>query len=232
MKTVVRYERNTAGKDLVVGDIHGSFSRLQAVLDAAGFNPEVDRLFSVGDLVDRGPECEQVLEWLDKPWFHAVRGNHDDYVVRYQTCDRDNWMENGGAWFQGLPSDMQAELCAQMAELPIAIEVMTAHGMVGIVHAECPFSDWEVLTAALAADLPHKQKRAIVGACLWSRERITKMDESRVAGVLAVVVGHTVVVTPAALGNTIYIDTGGCREAGRFTLLELDSVRGKAEVQS
>jgi len=28
-----------------------------------------DRLFSVGDLVNRGSESEQVLGWLAKPWF-------------------------------------------------------------------------------------------------------------------------------------------------------------------
>ena len=26
------------------------------------------RDFAVGDLVDRGPECRDVLTWLDKPW--------------------------------------------------------------------------------------------------------------------------------------------------------------------
>lgn len=94
---------NTAGRDFAVGDIHGHFTRLQAALNAAGFDPAVDRLFSVGDLVDRGPESEDVIRWLNKPWFHPVRGNHDDYVCRYDSCDQENWLYNGGAWFLGGP---------------------------------------------------------------------------------------------------------------------------------
>jgi serine/threonine protein phosphatase 1 len=60
-----------------VGDIHGHFQRLQQCLEAVGFDPAVDRLFSVGDLVDRGPHSEAALDWLAQPWFHAVQGNHE-----------------------------------------------------------------------------------------------------------------------------------------------------------
>ena len=63
----VTYQTNALGRDFAVGDIHGSFSALQTALDTIEFNSEVDRLFSVGDLVDRGPESHHVLEWLDKP---------------------------------------------------------------------------------------------------------------------------------------------------------------------
>ena len=51
---VKRFAANTAGRDFAVGDIHGHFTRLQSALDKAGFEPSVDRLFSVGDLIDRG----------------------------------------------------------------------------------------------------------------------------------------------------------------------------------
>jgi len=71
------FERNTQGRDFAVGDIHGHFTRLQAALEAVDFAPEVDRLFSVGDVVDRGPESERVLDWLAQPWFFAVQGNHE-----------------------------------------------------------------------------------------------------------------------------------------------------------
>lgn len=69
-----KFEKNTQGKDYCVGDIHGCFSKLQEQLHVIGFNEKVDRLFSVGDLVDRGPESEEFWDWLRKPWFHAVRG--------------------------------------------------------------------------------------------------------------------------------------------------------------
>ena len=39
---------NIRGRDLAVGDIHGHFQRLEQCLEAVGFDPAVDRLFSVG----------------------------------------------------------------------------------------------------------------------------------------------------------------------------------------
>lgn len=78
-----RVNANNRGRDLAVGDIHGHFERLQRCLDEVGFDPEVDRLFSVGDLVDRGPASEQALDWLAQPWFHAVQGNHEALAIAH-----------------------------------------------------------------------------------------------------------------------------------------------------
>ena len=67
-----RFSPNRLGRDLAVGDIHGYFALLQQALDSIDFDPERDRLFSVGDLTDRGPECAKALDWLARPWFHPV----------------------------------------------------------------------------------------------------------------------------------------------------------------
>ncbi|MGP1615297.1 MAG: metallophosphoesterase, partial [Pollutimonas bauzanensis] len=117
------FGKNAAGRDFVVGDIHGYFSRLQEALAACGFAPGKDRLFSVGDLVDRGPECELALDWLAQPWFHAVRGNHEDYAIRHSLTGRvdvDNYMANGGGWFLGLPAQRQKEFGLAFDKLPYA----------------------------------------------------------------------------------------------------------------
>jgi serine/threonine protein phosphatase 1 len=220
---IKRFAANTAGRDFAVGDIHGHFTRLQAALDAAGFNPAVDRLFSVGDLIDRGPECLDVLDWLAKPWFHPVRGNHDDYVVRFDTCDIGNWMFNGGSWFSGLSTSEQLEHQVQFAELPIAIEVETALGLIGIVHADCPFPSWDRMRYELESPESNAQLRLVRNTCMWSRSRTEHLDTDPVDGVRAVVVGHTPLRTPLVLGNVHHIDTGGWKAdgSGYFTLLNL-----------
>ena len=41
------------GADFVVGDVHGCFRTLTRAMDALDFDPERDRLFAVGDLVNR-----------------------------------------------------------------------------------------------------------------------------------------------------------------------------------
>ncbi|MCU1717334.1 metallophosphoesterase [Pseudomonas sp. 5P_3.1_Bac2] len=226
MSLIKRFTRNTDGRDFAVGDIHGCFTLLQAALDRAGFDSAVDRLFSVGDLVDRGPECRDVLEWLGKPWFHPVRGNHDDYVCRFNTCDTENWFYNGGAWFASLAWDEQREFAAQFRELPIAIEVETEGGLVGIVHADCPFHDWGQLQIELSELAEAKRLKLVKNTCMWSRSRITDDDHAGVKGVRAVVCGHTPVNAPVVLGNVFHIDTAGWlpHMRGYFTLLNLSTL--------
>ena len=221
---IKRFAANTAGRDFAVGDIHGHFSRLQAALDTVAFDPAVDRLFSVGDLVDRGPECRDALEWLVKPWFHPVRGNHDDYVCRFDTCDVENWLYNGGSWFAGLAWDEQREFAAQFRELPIAIEVETTEGLIGIVHADCPFESWDELRRELEAPESSKRLKLAQNSCMWSRTRIQDGATNGVNGLRALVVGHTPLRQPVALGNVHHIDTAGWMD-GHFTLLELATLQ-------
>ena len=49
---------NKVGRDFVVGDVHGMFDRVAQALTKVQFNPSRDRLFSVGDLIDRGPQSD------------------------------------------------------------------------------------------------------------------------------------------------------------------------------
>lgn len=221
---IKRFAANTAGRDFAVGDIHGHFSRLQAALDTVAFDPAVDRLFSVGDLVDRGPECRDVLEWLAKPWFHPVRGNHDDYVCRFDTCDVENWVYNGGSWFAGLAWDEQREFAAQFRELPIAIEIETTEGLIGIVHADCPFESWDELRRELETPESAKRLKLAQNSCMWSRTRIQDGATNGVNGLRALVVGHTPLRQPVALGNVHHIDTAGWMD-GHFTLLDLATLQ-------
>lgn len=225
MSRVKRFAANVAGRDFAVGDIHGHFTRLQDALDAAGFNHLVDRLFSVGDLIDRGPECLDALDWLDKAWFHPVRGNHDDYVVCFDTCDVDSWIDNGGSWFVDLPLFEKQAFAAKFAKLPIAIEVETAYGLIGIVHADCPFPSWQQLRKELESPESNRRLQEVQHYCMWSRRRLDQQETHGVEGLRALVVGHTPLYMPVSLGNVIHIDTGGWRpDRGYFTLLDLETL--------
>lgn len=226
MSLIKRFKRNTVGRDFAVGDIHGHFTRLQAALDAAGFDPSRDRLFSVGDLVDRGPESADVDEWLRRPWFHAVRGNHEQMTIdAYRSEERGDarglHFINGGAWFYGLPNVEQGCYAELLADLPLIIEVETTGGLIGIVHADCPRLDWPAMVAALEAG--DSESGHIAAMCQWSRRRLQAEDASGVTGVRAVVVGHTPLRQPAVLGNVYHIDTAGWMD-GHFTLLDLSTM--------
>lgn len=215
MNQIKRFTKNTSGRDFCVGDIHGHFAKLQKALDGIGFDPAIDRLFSVGDLVDRGPESLDVDTWLlRKPWFHAVRGNHDDYVCRYDTCDIGNWMYSGGSWFVGLPTVQQQCLQILFNDLPLAIEVETDVGPVGIVHADVPNGGWQNLEG-------HFSSRNGRNFVMWSRNRFEHADDSGVEGVRAVICGHTQLRAPVVLGNVYHIDTAGWTADGYFTFINL-----------
>lgn len=200
------YAANLAGRDFVVGDIHGCFTKLQAALDGLSFDPAKDRLFSVGDLVDRGNESELACEWLSKPWFHPVRGNHEQMAIDCVAgmFDRGCYMQNGGAWFLALTDEQRQSIAIRFSTLPILIDIDTPAGLVGIVHADCPLASWPELVAAL--DGPHADQFAQM--CIWSRERVTVGNETAVDGVHSVIVGHTPMKASKWLGNVRYIDTG------------------------
>ena len=57
--------KNIKGRDFVVGDIHGHYDLLKTELKTVGFDKQKDRLFSVGDIIDRGPKSEECLTLLD-----------------------------------------------------------------------------------------------------------------------------------------------------------------------
>src|SRR6185503_1963468 len=80
---IKKFTKNPYGRDIAVGDIHGNYPGLMAALDSIGFSVQHDRLFSVGDIVDRGMENELCVQLLDRPWFHAVCGNHEDMAITH-----------------------------------------------------------------------------------------------------------------------------------------------------
>jgi bis(5'-nucleosyl)-tetraphosphatase (symmetrical) len=66
-----------------IGDIHGCWETLQRLLEIIEWNPTRDRLWLVGDLVNRGPSSLEVLRWAsgNRDRVRAVLGNHDLHLL-------------------------------------------------------------------------------------------------------------------------------------------------------
>ena len=211
MSLALRLPRNTGGRDFVVGDVHGHFDRLEQLLVAVGFDYEVDRLIAVGDLVDRGPDSDQVLEWLARPSFYTVMGNHELMAIDHTDgpLAAFDHLQNGGGWMAQLPDAEKLEYARAFASLPLAIEIDTAAGPVGVVHADVPHGlAWPALMRLLEAG-----DRGPAACLLWSRERFLRSQrgpQDDVAGASRIFVGHTPVKSPLRAGNVHFIDTGAC----------------------
>ena len=69
-------------RTIVIGDIHGCYDELILLLKKLNFT-DADELICVGDLVDRGPKSQEVVEFfLKTPNAFSLLGNHEDKHIR------------------------------------------------------------------------------------------------------------------------------------------------------
>jgi len=216
---IEQHAKNKVGRDFFVGDIHGQYDLLMEAMQGVAFNKKSDRLFSVGDLIDRGVDSFKCLSLAFEPWFYGVRGNHE--MLARDALEKggrhwDLWLANGGTWvFSENVKEVKQILGEALRHLPYAREVELEDGKrIGMVHAEPP-ADWGLLQLE-----DHEAGRQ---SLVWGRSRINRGDQTLVKGINAVVVGHTILEEPQALGNVLYIDTGAFH-TGRLTLLDAREV--------
>lgn len=223
------FTKNKHGRDFVVGDIHGMFSSFVKLLEQADFDETADRVFAVGDLIDRGAESHRAMEFLNKPWFFSIMGNHEVLLIdsEYDKGMYSSWVGHcGGDWWNNIPIRLRPRIRKKLAKLPIAIEVETHYGNVGIVHADVPMHmAWPYFVQELT------KSKEIRNYSLWSRKRYKRIVSHSnshipdIAGIDLVVVGHTPVVEPLHKGNVYFIDTGATyiedTNLAYLTLLEL-----------
>ena len=151
---------NTVGRDFVIGDLHGSMMCLKTMMKGLQFDVTKDRLISVGDLIDRGPESLNCLSLINEPWFHSVQGNHETEMVDVFSgkVDPSTWFAFGGRWavpyycdWQNLKSKKHAalndkegtakvlDLVRHVKTMPLIITVNMVDGRkFHVMHAELP----------------------------------------------------------------------------------------------
>lgn len=228
----ITFDYNVNGTDYVCGDIHGCFDHLNYKLNQIGFNPTIDRLFVVGDLVDRGPHSSRVAEYIKKPWFFSVVGNHELMLIQsnvlavtreeryHKKHVQSIWYQNGGDWWLNVDEDERNVIYDAVCTLPLTMEVSTKDGKrIGIVHASTA-STWDK-TVKIGTDLPSDRNQwdgPDVNFLTFSREKMRLfLDPNKdipeesfpiLDDIDLVVHGHTIIKHPIKLGNCLHIDTG------------------------
>ena len=219
-------ERNSAegGRDWVVGDVHGCFQTLRQALLDIEFEHGRDRLFSVGDLINRGPNSVEALEWLEEGRFEAVvMGNHEAEMVRLlQTGEILDPPRSEQQWMRQIPRQELFRWHRALRPLPLAVTVETEHGQVGIVHCSAWQADWEATLDAL-----EKRDIAAINTVLLGtagRERPGWPTGNLVTGLDCVIAGHEPRGEVEQRGSTWCIDTGaGIPAMNRLTLARFDT---------
>ena len=160
-----------------VGDIQGCFDSFRRLLDRCAFDPAADRLWLVGDLVNRGPRSLETLRFVRSLGEAAVTvlGNHDLYLLM---------VAEGGAKYRGKDDTLQEILdapdCGELLHWLRMQRLFHREGEYGLVHAGL-LPQW---TAARAQELAAEVETALRGPSyrefilnLWGSEPATWSDE-------------------------------------------------------
>lgn len=218
---LVTFTKNSQGKDYIVGDIHGHYDRLMSQLHELNFDFSCDRLFCVGDLIDRGPDSAKVLAMLAEPWFFSLLGNHEYFMLsglKYNNSKHKMlWLQNGGEWIASSNPSQWSTWFEHLAQLPIAIQLEGQDGKsYGLLHADFPSNDWAHYSDFEQAELE---------TCIWSRRNFASRSDHVVAGIDYLVHGHNStnnIVNGESealpLGNRLYIEPGAYKGV-RFVII-------------
>lgn len=214
----------------IIGDIHGCFEELVELLTKLGYqmdltrfsatHPENRKVVFLGDLVDRGPRTPDVLRlvkhMVEQGTALCVPGNHDMKLMR-KLRGRQVQVSHG-----------LAESLAQLEKESQAFESEIADFIDGLVsHYVLDDGKLVVAHAGLKAELQGRGSGRVRDFALYG-ETTGETDEfglpirynwaAEYRGRAMVVYGHTPVVEPEWLNNTICVDTG-CVYGGKLTAL-------------
>lgn len=116
----------------VIGDIHGCYDELVTLLKNADVQKNSTLKLFVGDLVNKGPKNQEVLDLLrTSSSMLSVRGNHDEIVLKEYISHKDGGytLKPQNLWIK----DLSSENIEYLKELPYTISIPSLNTI--IVHA-------------------------------------------------------------------------------------------------
>jgi calcineurin-like phosphoesterase family protein len=207
----------------VIGDVHGCAATLRRLVDDTLRPFPRDRIYLLGDLIDRGPDSKGVLDFIFELLerglsVSSVRGNHEEMCLQAGD-DHYNlglWTANGGqATLESFQADGPGDIPHRyrdfLASLPLYILL----------------DDFVIVHAGLNFDTQNPFEDT--SAMLWTRSPV--VDRQRI-GDRRLICGHTLVPRSrleASLNSSkIMLDNGcvfgGWPETGSLAALELESM--------
>jgi serine/threonine protein phosphatase 1 len=205
-------------RTLAIGDVHGCWRALRALLDAVAPGPD-ERLILLGDYVDRGPNTREVLDFLiglhEAGRLIALRGNHEQMMLAaYQLGEVWGWMSCGGR--ATLASYAAVPEVSDLADVPERHWRFLQDHLVDWYETDTHF----FVHANALPDVPLAEQPAY--ALFWEK---LETPAPHVSGKI-MVCGHTPQLNgvPLNLGHTVCIDTNAYRD-GWLTCLDVATGR-------
>jgi len=213
---------NRLGRDFILGDLHGQYSSLWALLRKVRFSPKRDRLISVGDLIDRGPQSSKCLRLLNRRWFYNVLGNHDLAFVVNLASGRgaDAWTQRfcaqigqyGGQWYMNHDRRDLFPLAGKLNNCPHIITVGDKRPAYHVVHAAVTSFIGEramlITNQSLKQYEQSSDPEALIMILTGERLLWEGYYSQRTKGLAPVYCGHTVVDRPKWSLGHLNLDTG------------------------
>lgn len=238
--SILSLPANTKGRDFVVGDLRGAFYLLEQAMVSVFFNPDTDRLFSVGNALGKEPDSANCIDFFSKPYVHAVLGQNEANIINLYNLigtDTPNYLirgehlyKKGLNWWIDISAELKLAIISTLKKLPLVIETKTLSGLnVGIIHGEVPMGmDWDTFKTLIAA----QNHQAMTGVLEGSR-RINSNDSNPVVGIDRIFVGHSTVQPEyeeglPIYGNIIMTDTGAAlnlnQQSAGLSIIDMDSL--------
>jgi bis(5'-nucleosyl)-tetraphosphatase (symmetrical) len=104
----------------IVGDVQGCAREFERLLEAIRFQPGCDELWSVGDLVNRGPDSLTVLRLWRSVNGRAVLGNHEVAALLSRSGARPKPLKKLQDLFRAPDAD---DLFASLGRLPVLVHL-------------------------------------------------------------------------------------------------------------
>lgn len=70
-------------RTIIVGDIHGCIDEFNELIKKLSYDKNSDRLILLGDLVDRGPDSQAVVQLAREMDLECVMGNHEHKFLKW-----------------------------------------------------------------------------------------------------------------------------------------------------
>lgn len=189
-------------KIFAIGDIHGCYDQLKALIEKIPIDFSSDTLLFIGDYIDRGPHSAEVVDYLIQlkkrvPEVIFLKGNHEDMLDKFLSGDdRFTYLLNGGQ--QTLDSYLNKP--AQPESFPIPPDHVEFFKSLRLYYETDEFI---FVHAGLRPRIPLETQST--EDLLWIRDNFisTKYDFGK-----RVIFGHTPLKKPLVEPNKIGIDTG------------------------